>query len=416
MNILLINTYQQRGGAAVACQRLFKAHQQQGLSVKLLVQEGQQIAHNTTFIANSYWQRKKAFTRFTLERLSFLPYERDKRIRFAFSPAQVGVDISQHPLVKEADVLHLHWINFGFLSLKSLRKLVQLDKPIVWTLHDMWTFTGGCHYAGTCNNYVDKCGKCHFLKRPHEKDLSYRIHKKKQALFAKANLHVVTCSQWLQSLAKESSLLRNKAVISIPNPIDTQVFQPLAAKAARIDLKLPESSFLVLFGAMNVADERKGFRYLEQALQWLRKETTSLPIELIIFGNVDKLTSWNFPFPVHFLGSIQDQSILRKVYAAADVFVLPSLEDNLPNTVMESMACGTPVVAFETGGLPEMIDPLKNGYLAKYKDAKDLAKGILAIQDKTVDWSSNARQKVLDNYTEETVSKQYVQLYKSLIK
>jgi glycosyltransferase involved in cell wall biosynthesis len=340
-------------------------------------------------------------------------------LRYAFSSANTGVDISEHPLVKEADIIHLHWINQGYISLKGLKKLFDTGKPIVWTQHDMWSFTGGCHYAGTCLEFLEKCSFCTFLKKPSKNDLSARQFVIKKRLYRNVLIHPVACSKWLRASSSESSLFRDKEVSSIPNPIDTELFKPMDKTECRKDLSLPTDKKLLLFGAANVSDLRKGARYLFEALDILIE---SFPVfkenvEIVVFGKISQGSMDSLPVTIHRMNFISDVSDIVKLYNASDIFVLPSLQDNLPNTVMESMACGTPVVGFRIGGVPEMIEHKYSGFLAEGRNALSLATGIyetLFLLD-IEEISRNARQKVLNEYTGDVVAKQYVELYEKLL-
>lgn len=419
MKVTLLSTSDASGGAAIACLRLLKALRCQGkVTATLLVQTQLTKEEGVTTVATTGFEKKLAFGRFALDRLYFFFREKSKSVRFAFSPANVGIDVSRHALVADADVVHLHWINFGFLSLKSIGQLTQLNKPIVWTLHDMWAFTGGCHYSGTCMHYQTHCQSCPFLKKPSPTDLSYQVFEQKLRLYKDAPITFVTCSQWLARLAKESTLLRQFDIRAIPNPIDTTVYLPLDRSKARQSLGLPLNKKLVLFGAMNTQDRRKGFVYLIEALTLLKNTADhSERIELVVFGKANPETLDNLPFRVNYLGTVSEQTKLVDVYNAVDVFVLPSLEDNLPNTVIESLACGTPVVAFDTGGIPEMIDHGQNGYLARYQSGEDLAAGVsqTLFQEDQERLRNEARRKVMEHFTEEIVAKQYLQLYRELV-
>ncbi len=419
MKITLINTYQSSGGAAVACRRLAVALNKHQTPATLLVQEQSRPENFVVPVAHTYVQKKAAFARFLADRLSFYFYEKSKNVRFAFSPATVGIDISQHPAVAQADVLHLHWIHFGFLSLQSLKKLIALGKPIVWTLHDMWAMTGGCHYSGTCPHYLMHCHHCPFLKNPSAQDLSYRVFEKKKILFQNANIQFVACSQWLAGEAKKSALLQHFPITSVPNPIDTELYKPLDKIAIRQKLGLPADANLLLFGAMNTQDPRKGFAYLEKALHVLAQNSIAEKgkTRLVIFGKADAEVLASLPFKVHDYGSISGDAALVELYNACDAMVLPSLEDNLPNTVMEALACGTPVVAFNTGGLPELIDHTQNGYLADYQSVEELAHGIefvLATNRKS-DLQQHARQSVVNRFAEKVVAEKYRTVYQSML-
>ncbi len=408
------------GGAAVAAGRLNRALRQAGVESKLLVQDRKGQESGVYAAGGGVFYAYKAFARFAWERLMFLPHERDASVRFAFSPANTGMDISRHPLVQEADVIHIHWINQGFLSLNSLNKLLNCGKPVVWTQHDMWTFTGGCHYAGECTAYKTGCAFCPFLKRPGKHDLSSRVFAGKQKIYSEKRLSVVACSAWLRDLAKKSALLHGKDYCNIPNPIDTEFYMPRNANEARDRLSLPRGKRLLLFGAANVNDPRKGMRYLMEALDLLARQYPNLKeeVELVVFGKMQEDTSRLLPFKTHMLNFISNPETLVDLYSAADVYVLPSLQDNLPNTVMEALACGTPVVAFGIGGVPEMVKHKEMGYLADKGDANSLAAGIYdtLLQADRLSYRARARQKVLDKYAEAHVAQQYIDLYKTLLR
>ncbi|MCB0503740.1 MAG: glycosyltransferase, partial [Bacteroidetes bacterium] len=224
----------------------------------------------------------------------------------------------------------------------------------------------------------------------------------------------VTCSHWLKEEALKSSLLKEANVISIPNPIDTEFFQPLSKNESRHELELDPDKQYILFGAANLNDDRKGLQYLLDAIAILVQQNPSTSIELLLFGKANK-NELTIPLKINELGSITTMEKMRTVYNAADLFIIPSLQDNLPNTIMESMACGTPVVGFNTGGIPEMIDHKENGYIAIFKDAEDLVNGIQFTLENASQLGKRARQKVLDNYTQENVAEKYISFYKSLL-
>ena len=397
MKIVILNTSERTGGAAVAAGRLGKALGQAGIQVDKLIRE------------NSWLNR----FRFYWERLIiFLCNHLNRKNLFAASIANTGMDLSGHPLVKDADIIHLHWINQGFLSLKDIEELVKLNKPIVWTMHDMWPCTGICHHARDCEKFQMICESCFFLKSKG-KDLSTSVFDKKLSLYKEANITFVGCSRWLSGKAKKSYLLRDKTVLSIPNPIDTEVYHPMDQDMTRELLGLPSGKRLLLFGALNVTDKRKGIDYLIEALRKIEKQD----VELVVFGQAKDDIRGLFPVSIHSMGYLSDESKIVALYNAVDMFITSSLEENLPNTIMESMACGTPCVGFEIGGIPEMIDHKINGYVASYKDASDLANGIrwvLEHEDQQA-LSDACVKKVQENYMEEVVAKQYMALYKRLL-
>ncbi|MFN0016515.1 MAG: glycosyltransferase family 4 protein [Saprospiraceae bacterium] len=399
MRVALLTTYP-HGGAGIACRRLQVALRDSGVFADLITRED----------TPSRWP-------FFAERLSFLPYERDKSVRFAFSLANFGSDLSKNHVIQQADVLHLHWITQGFLSLQNISQLARLGKPIVWTLHDMWAFTGGCHYSGSCKNYEQTCGRCPFLRWQGENDLSHRIWLRKKKELP-ANLHIVTCSEWLANLARESGLLRQYPVASIPNPIDTGIFSPSDAgkrHAFRHKHGISDSSLVLLFVAVKVQDERKGFHYLQQALSELRQSRPEQQVDLLVLGASRPEDLSALPYPAHALGLVREPEKLAEIYGAADIFVIPSLEDNLPNTVMESLACGTPVVGFQTGGIPEMVGHRINGYIVPQRDTRGLAEGITWVGQNLMGLRLAAREKVAREYANAVVANRYTALYQKLL-
>jgi glycosyltransferase involved in cell wall biosynthesis len=421
MKVTLINTADAGGGAPAACLRLLKALEEQKLDVQLLVQYKKTGEVKVTGIVKTAKDRLKARLNFLRERLPFMFFhEKDKSVRFAFSSANAGTSIKNEPLVTGADILHLHWTNSGFLSIDNLKELVNSGKPIVWTLHDMWAFTGGCHYSGDCNHFTNQCGDCWLLSDAGKNDSSHQGWLRKANLFAGAkNITFVTCSQWLAGVAKQSALLKDFRIEAIPNPIDTTVFSPQDETSTREKWGINPSAKIILFGAANINDKRKGLTYLVEALDILKSDYPKADfIEVVIFGKNKHFDVHQLPFVVHAFNLITSQEDLAEIYSLADVFVTPSLEDNLPNTVMEAMACGTPVVAFNTGGLPEMIDHQQNGFLAAFKSAAEFAEGIFEMlySDRSETLALNARNKVLENYNNKKVAGQYIELYKSLVK
>ncbi len=393
LHIVLLSYHDSNGGAGIAAGRLKVALEREGHRVDYIVRE-----KASTSNAIKFGNGVISWLKFIAERLFFLRFEKDKSIRFLFNPGVFGSDISRHPLIQQADIVHMHWVNFGFLSVSDIASLTQLNKPVFWTLHDMWAFTGGCHHSGTCENFQQNCGDCKFLKNPGANDLSHQLWKEKKNGFSDKNLNIITCSDWLGGRAKQSSILGNHTIKTIPNTIDTEFFSPNANS-----LGLDSNKKYVLFVAMRVNAPAKGFHLLKEALQFLDPLTTEL---LIVGGEMtDEL-----PLKAHNFGQITDPAKMRDIYAAADVFVTPSLEENLPNTIMEAMACGTACVGFEVGGIPEMIEHKKTGYVAQAFDSADLATGInWCLTTKTAGVKS--RERALELYNQTTVAQQHLAYY-----
>ncbi|RYU86908.1 glycosyltransferase [Mucilaginibacter terrigena] len=420
MKVALINTSDSGGGAAEACMRLLKALQLQAVDVTLVVQHKKRADSAVYSVERNLFGKLRSKVNFLRERLPFMWFhERDRSVRFAFSTANAGTDISRSKVIQQADIIHLHWTNSGFLSVGDLKKLLALNKPVVWTLHDMWAFTGGCHYSGPCNHFKNQCGNCYFLREPEDDDLSHDgwLHKKDMLSIAK-NLSVVTCSNWLAGVAKQSTLLQNHSIQAIPNPIDTELFSPGDKAAARAKWGIDPSAKIILFGAANINDRRKGISFLVDALHFLKNEPApDTPVEIVIFGKNKHFDTSALPYPVHQLNTITSPADLAEIYSMADVFVSPSVEDNLPNMIMEAMSCGTPVAAFNTGGIPDLIDHQVNGYLAEFKSPIDLAAGINDILNSGNHnaYAAAARDKVTHMFNNEKVAGQYIKLYQSIL-
>ena len=320
----------------------------------------------------------------------------------------------------EYDIVHLHWINNAFLSVSDISKI---NKPIVWTLHDTWAFTGGCHYFGECSKYMNQCEKCNQLNSKTNYDLSSFLFKKKYASYEKSDITIVTPSKWLAGCARQSFLLKNQRIEVIPNGIDLNVYKKISKEIARNILNIDNDALVIMFGAMSsTSDQRKGYIYLKEALQKLKyrfeREKLNKKIRIVIFGASKKQYEDNLGYPVTYTGHISDDITLSLLYNCADVFVAPSKEDNLPNTIVESLACGTPCVAFDIGGMPDMIDHKENGYLAKHYDADDLASGIAYVLEDKDRWmilSEKACKKAQGKFDINMVADQYKNLYEEIL-
>lgn len=417
MRVLHINKSDHTGGAAVAAVRLLDALHDYGSDVRMLVLEGSGRHEKVEVLARSRKSRILGKLKFLGEVLSFVPFEKNRQNRFSFSRSRFGFDISRHPLVREADVIHLHWVNQGFLSLNGLGKLIALGKPVIWTLHDTWPFTGGCHYPGTCGGFSSTCGQCPMLKSPAPDDLSARQHETKEKIYKNAAITFVGCSRWMQQMAADSSLVRKDLkheVMQIFNPVDTRLFSPGEKNDVRQKLGLPGGKKLLLFGAANVADPRKGIGFLLRALNYIAQKEPELKeqLELMVFGKNVEFLGDKLSFKLHSFDIVSSEAEMARLYQAADLFVLPSMQDNLPNTVVESMSCGTPVVAFHIGGVPEMIQHQKTGFLATPGKSKELAMGILSVLDDHEEQGRNARIFAEENFAPAVIAHQYNELYK----
>ena len=410
MRVLIVNTSERTGGAAVAANRLMKALNNNGVKAKMLVRDKESDALTVVGLPKSpmlhwhfLWERFVIFCRLHFSRKHL----------FEVDIANTGSDITRLREFQEADVIHLHWINQGMLSLNGIRKILRSGKPVVWTMHDIWPATAICHLTLGCRYFVNRCANCKYLPGGgSSNDLASRIWQKKLQMQADENIYYVACSRWLESEAKSSALLKGQKITSIPNPIDTHIYKKGDKQEARERLGLPLDKKLILFASQRVTNVNKGMSYLVDACRQLGDLTKDLCEVVILGGHAEEVLE-QLPMKAHPLGYINDEQRVVDVYNAADVFVLPSLSENLPNTIMEAMACGVPCVAFKVGGIPEEIDHLKNGYVAAYRDAADLAKGIAwVLQEADYEsLSSQAVHKVTHCYSQQSVAVKYLDVY-----
>jgi glycosyltransferase involved in cell wall biosynthesis len=358
--------------------------------------------------------------RFLWERfVVWLGLHLNRKHLFEVDIANCGADVTQLPEFQEADVVHLHWINQGMLSLKGIRKILNTGKPVVWTMHDIWPATAICHLTLDCRNFETQCTHCRLLPGSGStNDLSTQIWKRKQQMLNDRQITFVTCSQWLAGEAQKSALLKGQRVVSIPNPIDTHIYTPKDKQQARHRVGLPTEGRIILFASQRVTNRNKGMGYLLEACRLLAEQYPEKKedITVAILGGHAEEIEGQLPFRTCPLGYVNDEQRIVDIYNAADVFVLPSLSENLPNTIMEAMACGVPSVGFRIGGIPEEIDHQQNGYVADYCSSEDLARGIWwTLYEADHEAVRKAcLQKVAHNYSQQSVANRYLEVYESL--
>lgn len=308
--------------------------------------------------------------------------------------------IWRHPLIKDADVVHLHWVSYGMIDHRDFFR--NCDKPIIWTMHDMNPFTGGCHHADECFGYQSDCPVCPQLK-DHALAQHYWTYKKRGMYSVeKQNMKLVAPSKWLADKAKLSVMLGSRSIEVIPNGFDIAVFRVQDKQVAREALALPADKKIILFNALDVDNTRKGASLLNTALDQLGQND----VVLVRIGGKNGRSRADRTIDT---GYIQDPATLAQYYAAADLFVLPSLAENLPNTISESLLCGTPVVAFNVGGIPEQIHE-NNGVRVDQQSSAGLEVAIKAALGKNWDRSSIAQQAV-QRYDRRVIAKAYERLY-----
>ena len=415
MKVLLLNTSDVQGGAARAANRLHQGLQRIDVDSHMLVQT--KHSDDRTVIgssATSGISKVIVGSRLTLGQLPLKFYT--NRDRSFYSPQWLPDNIATKVTQLNPDVISLQWICEGYLQIETLAKL---NKPLVWTLRDMWSFTGGCHYSGNCDRYTISCGACPQLGSSKDCDLSRWIWQRKAKAWKNLNLTIVALSSWLGKCAHSSSLFKDLRIEVIPNCIDTNIYKPINRKVAREQLNLPQDKKLILFGAASAtSNKRKGFDFLRKALQYLSKSGYHDELELVIFGASRPERPPEFGFKEHYLGRFGDDLSLALIYSVADVFVAPSIQEAFGNTVLEALACGVPCVGFDIGGIPDMIEHQKNGYLVQPFKIEDLARGItwvLENQERHQKLSYRARKKVEQEFALEIPARRYLSLFTEIL-
>lgn len=415
MKILLLSTNNNNSGAARAVYRLHQGLQSVGANSQMLVQTKQ--TNDRTVIgsrSSSGTAQVIAGSRLTLGQLPLKFYP--QRDRSTYSLQWLPDNIVSKVNRLEPDIVNLHWICNSYIQIETLAKF---NKPLVWTLHDMWPFTGGCHYSGDCDRYTNSCGACPQLGSNKDWDLSRWVWQRKAKAWKNLDLTIVTLSSWFEECVRSSSLFKDLRVEVIPNGLNTKNFRPIEQQVGRKLLGLPQDKKLLLFGASKATtDKRKGFHLLQSALQELSQSVWQDKLELVIFGASRPENPPDLGFKAHYLNYLNDDLSLALVYSSADVMVVPSIQESFGQTASESLACGTPVVAFNATGLKDVIEHQKNGYLAQPYQIEDLARGIgwiLENKERHQKLSYRAREKAEQEFSLEIPARQYTSLFDEIL-
>ncbi len=410
LKILVVSKYDKDGGAAIAAYRMHKSLLSSGVHSRMLVQK--KVTGDYTVVGPiSIIQRLLGSISYYIDQLPVYFYKNKSTYLFSTAWFSSG-DILRRINKFSPDIVHLHWSCKGMISIRDIAKI---KSPVVLTMHDSWSFTGGCHIPWECKKYLAGCGTCPELGSTIRHDLSSRIFNRKLKLYTrKKDITVVAVSKWLQSCAQESALFKRKDVQCIPNALDTNDFFPVDKTLAKSILNLDPKKKLILFGAISaISDLNKGFEELSTALNQL----SGIDTEIAIFGGDRPEEERTSKYKIHYFGHLHDSISLKILYSAADVMVVPSLMEAFGQTASESMSCGTPVVAFNTTGLRDIVDHKINGYLARAFDTGDLSKGIewVLLAENYEELSKNARNKALKEFDGGVIANKYISLYKKCL-
>lgn len=417
--VVHLSTFDVSGGAARATYRLHVGLRKAGVESSMFVREARTIDDSIVRFepSSTFWGRVARRLRRKHIQRKLLPSLQPMSQRFEpfrIDRSEYGAEVfSQLPA---HDIVNLHWIA-DFVDYPSLLGPLSAGRPVVWTLHDLNVFTGGCHYDLGCGRHLRECGDCPQLRTPASNDLSSEIWKRKKALFDQLPhdlIHFVTPSSWLGEEAKRSPILRRFPVSVIPNGLDLEDFAPRDEGSAREVFGIPHDAKVVLFAADGLSLIRKGFDVLMQALDHIRARLPKL--HLVTVGHHCPDLSHRIPHTN--LGHVNSDRLLSNIYSAADLLVIPSLQDNLPNTVLESMACGTPAVGFDVGGIPDMVQHRKTGLLVPPYEPKALGAAMLELlqnSERRSAYGENCRRSALGHFSMEEQASRYSELYAHLL-
>ncbi|WP_425058554.1 D-inositol-3-phosphate glycosyltransferase [Sporomusa carbonis] len=398
------------GGAGKAALRLHNGLNQIGEDSTLFV-KWKTVNNNTIVQLQSPEINNRIFEKCVLDQFMSNVYDGNTMC----SAMYPSIGFNYLKRIEDFDIVNLHWIS-TFISLESIEKIRKMGKPIVWTLHDQNPMTGACHYTHGCQKYKEECSNCVQLKS-NKYNIAQTILKAKLKYLPK-DIVIVTPSRWLADCAKQSAVFRNHRIEVIPNSLETDIYRPIDKKRAKSNLGFSASTRVILFGAQDLKERRKGFVELVDIVKHIRENEfisgliRRNELNIVTFGHCSPLLD-SMRIPYKSLGYIDDEQLLRTIYSAADVLALPSLEDNLPNLMLESLACGTPVVAFAVGGMLDIIQDRKNGFLVPIKDTKVFAERISETLN-GCSMEAYCRSFAEENFRLEVQAKRYRQLFQEL--
>ncbi|EFK05561.1 glycosyltransferase, group 1 family protein [delta proteobacterium NaphS2] len=420
MKILQLSTYDIRGGAARATYRLHLGLRNKGQDSRMLVRYKNTDDDSVSEVCPEQNTDATFFLEVPVQE-HYINAHRTELSNTLFSLPYPGYDVSHSALVQDADIINLHWVS-RFQSPVTLKHIFALGKPVVWTLHDQWAFTGGCHYSSGCEKYRSNCIECPQLTQDSFSLTEAVLHDKEE-LFRNANLTIVAPSRWMGRCARESRLFKSLRIEVIANSLETDIYCPVSKKQAKERLDIPQDVVTFLFGAVDGTEKRKGFVELVAAIKLCRQNSVFQELlrkdklRLLCFGNPnEQLERIGIPFVS--LGKLKTDKDIRDAYSAADIFLLPSLEDNLPNTILESLSCGTPVVAFDVGGIPDMVTDGVNGLLINAFDIPKMGEAIVSLSldsHKRAAMGKAGRERATMDYALEVQAKNYLGLYEDLL-
>lgn len=421
INVSILSSFDIEGGAPIAAYRLHKGLREMNQHSVLIVKRKTVRDPDVVPVVVKNLKSRVEEHLFRLMEKQLNDQNRTDITNTYFSPPYLTLDFTNADLIHKADIINLHWVA-KFLSPESVSLLLGLGQPVVWTLHDQNPFTGGCHYSAGCEKYQKNCSDCPQIKDNHLQ-IPFHVLKNKRKLWKK-NLTIVTPSRWLAGCAKKSRVFKDFRIEVIPNSLETAVFRPKNIEQAKKELGLAPGSFTLLLGAYTGFEKRKGFKELLDVIRYclqderFAKMNHNGDVDLVAFGPPQKELK-QLTAGIKSFGYINDNERLATIYSAADIFLLPSREDNLPNTMLEAMACGTPVLSFEVGGMPDMVENGVTGYMAPPFDSKKFGDLVLRLafnEQERKHMGVNCRRLIEDKFKLKNQAENYLDLFHDLLR
>ena len=416
MKIAHINLSDNTGGAANAVIRLHQAMLKNGIDSNMYVVRSN-CEDDKKITSPSLLEKEiTSKARYVITRL----LSRDGEIsRGLFSADYGSSSVVNSRNFTYYDAIYIHWVNHGMMSLKALKKILKLNRPVFWVCHDTWPLTGGCHLNLDCTKLFDQCGSCPSLNSTNPKDLANKIFLKKQKLYSKfPNLHFIAISPYMDDLIKKSTVAKGQRTHLISNAIDTNIFRSYDKKSCRETFGLPTNKKLILFGAdRGLKNLHKGWDYVHPTIEQICKSHPD-QIELVIFGSeYQPEIADQFSSKIHFVGTITDPKKMALLYSACDVYLNPSIAESLSYTTMESISCGTPCAAFRVGGIPYVLTDKISGKLAELGNIEELQEAVewcLKMSD-DLQTASRCIETIKGKFDLDTIAQKHIKLLKNMV-
>ncbi|WP_163400303.1 glycosyltransferase [Flavobacterium fluviatile] len=408
MKVLHICYTDNVGGAAKAAFRYHCALQKKGIDTKMLVYNKKLSKDPSIIQMNGLIEKLYAYFGFYIQRFLISTFKKRKGNDFSimcFPDKSFVRKINK----LNPDIIHFHYLGPGIISIKGLSLIKQ---KIVWTLHDSFIFTGGCHTPGNCLKYEVACGSCDYLGSSKKNDISKQFWNYKfKYLTDFKNINLTSPSNWMKNCAEASSIFKNKSVECIPNLIDTDLYNPKSKVESKLFFGIDSNIKVITTGGSNFEfDSNKGMKLFLDSLEHLDNKSN---VEIFIFGTEKKGKEIFKGFTLNYLGYVSSQDLLVTLFSASDVVVVPSKQESFGQVAVEAMACGSPVVAFDTSGLKDIVNHKVNGYLAKPFDVEDLAKGIGYVLSNEL--SERAIANVKDKFSQKIVINKLIAHYNTIL-